>query len=59
MANKYSKSNKSARAAEEKTMQEYEERRKKLNTGAKIMALILVGSMIVFYVISAGLFLLD
>ena len=59
MANKYSKSNKSSKAAEEKTMQEYEERRKKLNKGARIMALILVGAMIVFYVISAGLFLFN
>ena len=40
-----------------KTMKEYEERRKRLNTGAKIMAMILVASMIVFYVISAGMFL--
>ena len=59
MANKYSKSNKSSRAAEEKTMQDYEERRKRLNRGAKVMALILVASMIVFYVLSAGLFLMD
>ncbi|MBR2705631.1 MAG: hypothetical protein IKE74_00120 [Mogibacterium sp.] len=59
MANKYSKSNKSTKAAEEKTMQDYEERRKRLNKGAKIMALILVASMIVFYVLSAGLFLMD
>ena len=59
MANKYSKSNKSSKAAEEKTMQDYEERRKKLNRGARIMALILVASMIVFYVISAGLFLFN
>ena len=57
MANKYSKSNISKKAAEEKTMHDYEERRKKLNTGAKIMALILAASMVVFYVISAGLFL--
>ena len=42
---------------EEKTMQEYEERRRKLNTGARVMALILVAAMVVFYVISAGLFL--
>ena len=59
MANKYSKSNKSSRAAEERTMQEYEERRKRLNRGAKIMALILVATMVVFYVISAGLFLFN
>jgi len=59
MANKYSKSNKSTKAAEEKTMQDNKERRKRLNKGAKIMALILVASMIVFYVLSAGLFLMD
>ena len=59
MANKYSKSNKSIKAAEERTMKEYEERRKRLNRGAKIMALVLVASMVVFYVISAGLFLMD
>ena len=40
-----------------KTMKDYEESRKRLNTGAKIMALILVATMIVFYVISAGMFL--
>ena len=38
-------------------MKDYEESRKRLNTGAKIMALILVASMVVFYVISAGMFL--
>ena len=59
MANKYSKSNNSRKAAEKKTMQDYEERRKRLNKGAKVMALILVASMIVFYVISAGAFLWD
>ncbi|MBQ6150256.1 MAG: hypothetical protein IJJ03_01240 [Mogibacterium sp.] len=42
-----------------KTMKDYEESRKRLNTGAKIMALILVASMVVFYVISAGMFLWD
>ncbi len=40
-----------------KTMKDYEESRKRLNTGAKVMALILVASMVVFYVISAGMFL--
>lgn len=40
-------------------MKDYEERRKRINTGAKVMALILVASMIVFYVISAGMFLWD
>ena len=52
MANKHNKSNKSG-----KTMKDYEESRKRLNTGAKIIALILVAAMVLFYVISAGLFL--
>ena len=55
MANKYSKNNKT----DNKTMQQYEEQRKRLNRGAKIMALVLIGSMIVFYILSAGLFLMD
>ena len=59
MANKYSKSNNSSKASEAKTMQDYEERRKRLNRGAKIMAIVLIASMVVFYVISAGLFLMD
>ena len=51
MANKNNKNSKN------KTMKDYEEQRKRLNTGAKIMALLLVAAMVVFYVISAGLFL--
>ncbi|MBQ3371410.1 MAG: hypothetical protein IJG48_10450 [Mogibacterium sp.] len=42
-----------------KTMKDYEDSRKRLNRGAKVMALILVASMIVFYVLSAGMFLWD
>ena len=42
-----------------KTMKDYEESRKRLNRSAKVMALVLVVSMVVFYVISAGLFLWD
>ncbi len=52
MANRYSKNN-----GTNKTMKDYEESRKRLNKGARVMALILVASMIVFYVISAGMFL--
>jgi hypothetical protein len=53
MANKYSKDKGN------KTMKDYEDSRKRLNVGAKIMALILAASMIVFYVLSAGMFLWD
>ena len=52
MANNSRKSN-----SLNKTMKDYEDRRKRLNTGAKIMALVLVAAMVVFYVISAGMFL--
>ena len=52
MANKNNKNN-------NKTMKDYEDSRKRLNKGAKVMALILVASMIVFYVLSAGVFLWD
>lgn len=59
MANKYSKSNNSTKAQERKTMQEYEERRRKLNIGAKIMAIIIIFTMVVFYVLSSGLTFMD
>ena len=45
--------------SENKTMKDYEKSRKRLNRGAKGMALVLVASMIVFYVISAGMYLWD
>ena len=47
MANKYSKSNQSSSARDEKIMREYEERRKRLNIGGKIMAIIIMISMYV------------
>ena len=42
-----------------KTMQDYRDRQSRINRGAKIMAIVLIGSMIVFYVLSAGLALFD
>ena len=42
-----------------KTMQDYRDRQTRINKGAKVMALILVAAMVVFYVISAGAFLWD
>lgn len=59
MANKYSKSNKSARANEEKVMQEYDEQRKRLNTGAKVMAIVVILAMIVTTFLASGVFFLD
>ena len=59
MANKYSKSNKSSKAAEEKAMQKYEEQRKRLNTTAKIMAIVVSLAMIVTTFLAAGVFFWD
>lgn len=59
MANKYSKSNNSSKNKELRTIEDYQERQKRLNKGAKIMAIILIASMVVFYVLSAGLTLFD
>lgn len=59
MANRYSKNKNLTKAAESKSVQGYEERRRRLGKGARIMALVLVSAMVVFYVLSAGLFLWD
>jgi len=59
MANKYSKSNTSSKAQENKSMQDYEARRKRLNAGAKFMAIVVIVTMVAFTIISAGLFALN
>ena len=59
MANKYSKSNNSSRTQENKTMQQYEEQRKRLNTGAKIMAILVAVAMVVTTFLASGLFIFE
>lgn len=59
MANKYSKSNRSSKAYEEKSMQQYEEQRKRLNTGAKVMAILVALAMIVTTFLASGVFFFD
>ncbi len=59
MANKYSKSNKSTKAAEERSMQKYEEQRQRLNTTAKILAIVVSLAMIVTTFLAAGVFFWD
>ena len=59
MANKYSKSNNSGKAQEHKSMQEYEEQRKRLNTGARVMAILVAAAMGVTTFLASGLFLFD
>ena len=58
MAGKNTKGS-SSKKNEGKSMQEYRERQDRINKGAKIMAIVLIAAMVVFYVISAGLFLWD
>ena len=59
MANRYSKSNNSQKHAEEKSMQKYEEQRARLNTGAKIMAILVAVAMIVPTFLASGVFFCD
>jgi hypothetical protein len=40
-------------------MQDYRDRQSRINKGAKIMAILLIASMVFFYVISAGFSFLD
>lgn len=56
MANKYSKKN---AASNGKTMEDYRNRQRKINIGAKVMAIVLIFTMVVFYVLSAGLSLFN
>ena len=59
MANKYSKSNSSGKAAERKSMEQYEQQRKRLNNGARIMAIVVAVAMVVTTFLASGVFLLD
>ena len=67
MANNYSKANfvnkdedgKSKGTENSMQMKEFEERRKRLNTGAKIMAIVVSIAMIVTAFLSAGVFFLN
>lgn len=59
MANKYSKSNNSAKSPETKTMKKYEEQRKRLNNTAKIMAIVVAVAMVVTMFLGSGVFFLD
>ena len=40
-------------------LSEYEKKRKRLETAAKVLAIVLAASMVIFYVISAGLFAMN
>lgn len=59
MANKYSKSNISNKAKEEKFMQEYQESKSKLNKGARIMAIVMIIALVVTFTLMTGLFVFD
>ena len=59
MANKYSKSNSSGKTAERKIMEQYEDQRRRLNNGAKVMAIIVAVAMVVTTFLASGVFFLD
>ena len=59
MANRYSKSNNSQQHMQDKSMQKYEEQRKRLNTGAKLMAILVAAAMIVTTFLASGVFFFD
>lgn len=59
MANRYSKSNNSQQHIQDKSMQKYDEQRKRLNTGAKIMAILVAAAMIVTTFLASGVFFFD
>ena len=62
MANKYSKANTQSRdskTAAVKTPNQYEQKRKRLNNGARIMAIIVIAAMVITTFLAAGLFLFD
>ena len=59
MANKYSKSNNSSKHVETKSMQKYEEQRKRLNTTAKVMAILVAVAMVVTTFLASGIFIFD
>ena len=62
MANKYSKANtqnRDSRNESSRNMQQYEEQRTRLNTGARIMAILVIAAMVVTTFLAAGIFLFD
>ena len=62
MANKYSKANtqnRDSRNESSRSMQQYEEQRTRLNTGARIMAILVIAAMVVTTFLAAGIFLFD
>ncbi len=59
MANKYSKSNISTKAQEEKKIQVYQEEKSSLNTGARIMAIVMIVALVVTFCLMTGLSFFD
>lgn len=59
MANKYSKSNSSSKKKEEKKMEDYENSKKSLNKGARILAIVMIATMVLFTIAGACIFMFD
>ena len=59
MANKYSNANTQKKEVENSKMKQYEESRRRLNTGARVLAILVIVSMVVVAFLSAGVYLMD
>lgn len=59
MANKYSKKNNSSKKQEEKKMQDYEQSRESLNKGSRILAIVMIVTMVLFTIAGACIFMFD
>ena len=59
MANKYSKSNISTKAQDEKKQQVYKDEKSNLNKGARIMAIVMIIALVVTFCLMTGLSFFD
>lgn len=62
MANKYSKANmqnKEEKDASSRGYEQYDEKRSRLNAGARIMAILVIAAMVVTTFLAAGIFIFD
>ena len=59
MANKYSKSNISTKAKEEKEVRAYEESKSRLKLSTRIVAIVMIVAVGLTFTIMTGLFLFD
>ena len=59
MANKSKKHNRSNNESPSRSAQQYEDKRNRLNKGARIMAIVVIAAMLLTSFLAAGIFLFD